>query len=272
MQFELAPGREAVYFDTARPLTSFLHVSEIIASTYMVWGFWGDRTFFWHAFSWLFVSALLVRMCRGAGPRSAAAAVLPRHFPPPLPPAPEAWQNAPAEFICPITRGLMLLPVITPLGTSYEWEALAGWIGANHRYPSGEGGELLLEMLAPNLALRNLIEKWIAEQRHGADGVAPAPPLPPPPPSALGQGGARAAETVAAGAPADVAAAGGQPPHSLGEGGGGSTVEGAAPGPVASRLPQRRGSKGGGSPGADLTPSRPARSPARPARERRRKR
>ena len=156
MQFELAPGREAVYFDTARPLTSFLHVSEIIASTYMVWGFWGDRTFFWHAFSWLFVSALLVRMCRGAGPRSAAAAVLPRHFPPPLPPAPEAWQNAPAEFICPITRGLMLLPVITPLGTSYEWEALAGWIGANHRYPSGEGGELLLEMLAPNLALRQV--------------------------------------------------------------------------------------------------------------------
>ena len=37
-------------------------------------------------------------------------------------------------------------------------QALASWIGSHGRYPAGEAGALTRGALAPNLALRNLIE------------------------------------------------------------------------------------------------------------------
>ena len=90
----------------------------------------------------------------------------------------------------------MANPAITPRGTSYDREALSEWISKEHRYPGGEvraahnkrshtphsrathgarladpplpppyaqgPGTLQLDQIAPNYALRMLMEAWIA--------------------------------------------------------------------------------------------------------------
>lgn len=108
-----------------------------------------------------------------------AAPPPPVHWPAPLELPDEIAARSRAElpeaFVCPLTMGLMRLPAITPRGTSYEYEALASWIGAHGRYPAGEAGALTRSSLAPNLALRNLIDAWLREQRPPTPpAVAPA--------------------------------------------------------------------------------------------------
>lgn len=93
----------------------------------------------------------------------------------------------PPAFCCPITMAAMANPAITPRGTSYDREALCDWITKRHRYPGGEArspkratawrarcdsaraymrsqgpGTLELDQIAPNYALRQLMEAWIA--------------------------------------------------------------------------------------------------------------
>jgi len=69
----------------------------------------------------------------------------------------------PPAYICPITMGPMANPAITPRGTSYDREALCDWIAKEHRYPGGEGpGTLEIDQIAPNYALRELLEAWVA--------------------------------------------------------------------------------------------------------------
>jgi len=52
---------------------------------------------------------------------------------------------------------------MTPCGTTYDWEPLVRWIQSHGTYPMGEcAGPLRLGDLAPNLALRNIIEDWAA--------------------------------------------------------------------------------------------------------------
>lgn len=109
-------------------------------------------------------------------------AVAPVHWPQPLE-LPEAValkarHEIPESFVCPLTMGVMRQPAITPRGTTYEFEALARWIDSRGRYPAGEAGSLFRDELAPNLALRNLIEAWVKEQTP-----PPPPPAPPPAPA-----------------------------------------------------------------------------------------
>jgi len=76
----------------------------------------------------------------------------------------------PPAFICPITLAPMANPAITPRGTSYDRKALCDWITKENRYPGGEGpGILELDQIAPNYALRMLMEAWIAA--HAATGT-----------------------------------------------------------------------------------------------------
>ena len=84
----------------------------------------------------------------------------------------------PEAFVCPLTMGILRQPAITPRGTTYEREALVSWIDSRGRYPAGEAGALCRDDLAPNLALRNLIETWVKQQ------ASPPPPAPPPAPTA----------------------------------------------------------------------------------------
>lgn len=107
------------------------------------------------------------------------AAVAPVHWPQPLE-LPEAValkarHEIPESFVCPLTMGVMRQPAITPRGTTYEFEALVRWIDSRGRYPAGEAGALYRDELAPNLALRNLIEAWVNEQTPPPPPPAPAP-------------------------------------------------------------------------------------------------
>lgn len=87
-----------------------------------------------------------------------------RHFPPPLEVPVELPSEIPQEFTCPISFGLMQLPTMTPMGTTYDWEPLVRWVYQHHRYPAGESNARLeVEDLAPNLSLRNVIERWLRD-------------------------------------------------------------------------------------------------------------
>ena len=95
--------------------------------------------------------------------RSLFDAAHPVHWPNPLPEH-ASTRHAPAAFVCPITFNVMRQPATTPHGTTYDYDALVSWIDAHHRYPSGEApGRLERVFLTPNLALRGLIEDWLAE-------------------------------------------------------------------------------------------------------------
>ena len=90
----------------------------------------------------------------------------------------------------------MANPAITLRGTSYDREVLSDWISMHHRYPGGEvraalpanmqphgapvdsaraslrtqgPGTLEFDQIAPNYALRMLMEAWIAA--HAATGA-----------------------------------------------------------------------------------------------------
>ena len=87
--------------------------------------------------------------------------------------------------------GPMANPAITPRGTSYDREALREWTTKWHRYPGGEvraalpanmqphgapvdsaraslrtqgPGTLEFDQIAPNYALRQIMEAWIITQ------------------------------------------------------------------------------------------------------------
>lgn len=95
-------------------------------------------------------------------PTTPAAPPQPVHWPPPLHVPDEKEGSAPEQLICPISRCVMRSPAVTPAGTSYDYEALATWIAANHKYPMNERpGELKIDDLAPNLVVRNLVQEFI---------------------------------------------------------------------------------------------------------------
>ena len=110
----------------------------------------------------------------------AATREQPMHWPPPLRVAESvaarlqtAGLAPPESFVCPLTLDLMREPTVTPRGTTYEREALTRWITAEGRYPAQEAnGKLGVEQLAPNLAVRNLIEVWLQEQDGGRPRAA----------------------------------------------------------------------------------------------------
>ena len=71
--------------------------------------------------------------------------------------------DTPREFVCPLTLGLMRQPAVTPHGTTYDYEAVASWADAKGRYPAHESNQPLSRSdLAPNRALRGMIEEWVA--------------------------------------------------------------------------------------------------------------
>lgn len=65
----------------------------------------------------------------------------------------------PEAFLCPITFKIMVDPVITPAGHSYERAAIEDWLGRSDRDPFTDA-TLKKEDLRPNLALKNAIENY----------------------------------------------------------------------------------------------------------------
>eukprot|EP00299_Pterocystis_sp_00344_P007392 c2377_g1_i1.p1 GENE.c2377_g1_i1~~c2377_g1_i1.p1 ORF type:complete len:212 (-),score=21.67 c2377_g1_i1:47-682(-) len=69
----------------------------------------------------------------------------------------------PSEFICPITQELMLDPVLTIDGHSYERKSIENWLLTSNRSPK-TNKVLPTKILIPNLALRsriiNFVDAW----------------------------------------------------------------------------------------------------------------
>ncbi|XAR59891.1 Ubiquitin--protein ligase [Bertholletia excelsa] len=66
----------------------------------------------------------------------------------------------PHEFLCPITLEIMTDPVIVATGQTFERASIQRWLNSNHRTCPKTGQTLSHLSLAPNVALRNLIQQW----------------------------------------------------------------------------------------------------------------
>ena len=66
----------------------------------------------------------------------------------------------PESFICPITQNIMIDPVISPYGISYEKYAIENWLSKNNVDPFSQK-PLKKEQLVRNFALKNAIREFI---------------------------------------------------------------------------------------------------------------
>ncbi|XVE93997.1 hypothetical protein REPUB_Repub01dG0242400 [Reevesia pubescens] len=66
----------------------------------------------------------------------------------------------PHEFLCPITLEIMTDPVIVATGQTYERESIRKWLNSKRTTCPKTGQTLEHLSLAPNFALRNLIQQW----------------------------------------------------------------------------------------------------------------
>ena len=66
----------------------------------------------------------------------------------------------PESFICPITQKIMIDPVISPYGISYEKYAIENWLSKNNVDPFSQK-PLHKEQLVRNFALKNAIREFI---------------------------------------------------------------------------------------------------------------
>jgi hypothetical protein len=78
----------------------------------------------------------------------------------------DALENAPDEFLCPISYELMEDPVITPAGITYEREVAEDWIGKHHTEPTlRDKMPMEIKDLVPNLGLKAAIEWYKTLQK-----------------------------------------------------------------------------------------------------------
>ena len=77
--------------------------------------------------------------------------------------------EAPADYICPITRQLMRHPVITADGHSYERKAIKRWFNQSNRSPK-TNTQLRHTKVVPNHALKAIIDEWREANNVEADG------------------------------------------------------------------------------------------------------
>ena len=67
--------------------------------------------------------------------------------------------NPPGEYTCPISCELMVDPVFTATGQTYEREAIAKWLRTKQTDPISNA-KLPNKKLVPNISLRGLILQW----------------------------------------------------------------------------------------------------------------
>jgi hypothetical protein len=68
----------------------------------------------------------------------------------------------PNEFLCPITGQIMVYPVTTCGGHTYEWSAISRWFRAGNNTDPKTGLELNNNILYPNHALRSAIRNFVS--------------------------------------------------------------------------------------------------------------
>lgn len=70
--------------------------------------------------------------------------------------------NIPDEFICPITKDLMINPVFAADGYTYELESIKKWVDKSDKSPM-TNLPLIDFILVPNYSLKSSIETWMEE-------------------------------------------------------------------------------------------------------------
>lgn len=68
--------------------------------------------------------------------------------------------DAPDALCCPITGQVMLQPVVTPCGKTFEYDAVRRWIRQHGKDPHSNQ-PLGLNQLYPNLVVRDMVERWL---------------------------------------------------------------------------------------------------------------
>ncbi|EFJ52156.1 hypothetical protein VOLCADRAFT_103177 [Volvox carteri f. nagariensis] len=99
--------------------------------------------------------------------RLANPAVLHRRLPAPLDlgTCPRGVLDAaPEPLCCPISHSVMRLPVVSPSGTTFEYDCIRRW-AQRHNTDPVNGAPLAEGDLYPNLALRDIIERWLRQQK-----------------------------------------------------------------------------------------------------------
>jgi len=92
-------------------------------------------------------------------PHAPAPLSLPRHDA-----LPDSYDDAPPAFLCPISFAVMLDPVVSPSGVTYDRASIDAWLSRNGREPA-TNRRLLSGELYPNLVLRQQIEAWAAQRQ-----------------------------------------------------------------------------------------------------------
>ena len=93
--------------------------------------------------------------------------------------------GAPDALVCPITQELMREPaLVTTSGRTYERSAIDRWIREHGTDPLQRSNSLRLEDLAPNLAVRQMVEEFARERNGGSlPPQIPREPAPAPAPA-----------------------------------------------------------------------------------------
>jgi hypothetical protein len=69
--------------------------------------------------------------------------------------------DVPPDYLCPISKQLMVQPVMVETGHTYEAAAIHKWLDANDVCPVS-GRKLSSKQTAPNYALKHLVADWAA--------------------------------------------------------------------------------------------------------------
>lgn len=76
----------------------------------------------------------------------------------------EEEEDVPDQFICPISRDVMVDPVITTAGHTYERAVIQEWLASHNIDPMAHIA--ISRTLIPNIALRQSIEKFLAKRNN----------------------------------------------------------------------------------------------------------
>ena len=98
-------------------------------------------------------------MTAASSSETAPQAPQPEPPPPQTEPAPPPTPELPEEVLCPITTELMVDPVFTADGHTYERKSIELWLTKKHTSPL-TGEPLAHTFLTPNHALRALCQKY----------------------------------------------------------------------------------------------------------------
>ncbi len=119
------------------------------------------------AYMWMFMYVLnnyVINQNQVAPPPPPRASVVEdvKHIAPAVECSPEVIEklesNIERVFICPISNGLILRPVITPRGITYDFDPIREWIELHGADPDKTSVKISIKDLVTNFAIRELLE------------------------------------------------------------------------------------------------------------------